>query len=220
MTFTSGPLVASLAALLAVSAAVPAAQNCPPPVEHRAETCSLRTVSIMMYNRSRMRQADLDGLLDVANQVWTPYGVSLQRGIGAGTVAVIVSDSKPVTKANETRTVLGTTLFSDGHATPYINLSLGAAEEFADSTSEDGVHFTARPTRQRDAILTRMLGVALAHELAHYLLDTGVHSSGGLLKAGLDMRQLSFSDPARLKLTPGQQRQLCPAAVATTWGAR
>jgi hypothetical protein len=219
MTLTSRALGASLAALLAASAAVQAAQNCPPPVEHRADTCSLRTVSIKMYNRSRMRQADLDAMLDVTSQIWTPYGVSLQPGTGAGAIAVIVSDQQ-TRKTGDDRVVLGTTLFSDGHATPYINLSLGAAEAFADSTSEDGVHFTVRPLKQRDAILTRMLGVALAHELAHYLLDTGVHSSGGLLRAGLDMRQLSFSDPARLKLTPGQQRQLCPAAAATAWGAR
>ena len=219
MTIRSGALGVSLAALLAASAAVLAAQNCPPPVEHRADTCSLRTVSITMYNRTRMRQANLDGLLDVANQIWTPYGVSLQPGRGAGAVAVIVSDKQRL-KTGDDRVVLGTTLFNDGHATPYINLSLGAAEAFADSTSEDGVHFSARPAKQRDEILTRMLGVALAHELAHYLLDTGVHSSAGLLKAGLDMRQLSFSEPARLKLTPGQRRQLCPAAAATTWGAR
>jgi hypothetical protein len=218
MQITSGALGVSLAALLAASAAVPAAQNCPP-VEHRADTCALRTVSITMYNRSRMRQAQLDGLLDVANQVWRPYGISLQPGEGEGAVAVIVSDKAKI-KPDDNRVVLGTTLFNSGHATPYINLSLGAAEEFADSTSEDGVHFNARPTRQRDAILTRMLGVALAHELAHYLLDTGVHSSTGLLQAGLDMRQLSFSEPARLKLTAGQRQQLCPAAAATAWGSR
>jgi hypothetical protein len=53
-----------------------------------------------------------------------------------------------------------------------------------------------------------MLGVALAHELGHYLLDTSQHSAAGLLQAGLTIHQLAFPEPARLTLTAEQQRLL------------
>lgn len=87
------------------------------------------------------------------------------------------------------------------------------AEDRRDGTVEDGIPFDAWPLLQRFAILVRMMGVALAHEMAHYLLDTARHSSVGLLQAGLNIRELAFSEPTHLKLTPAQQRLLASCCV-------
>jgi hypothetical protein len=127
---------------------------------------------------------------------------------GPGTVAVVLRNGSSVPD-DAGRMVLGATLFADGHATPYMRLSLAAAEAFAEDGDEGGLPYSVRPLANRDALLMRILGVALAHEMAHYLLDTAEHSRWGLLQAGLGIRDLASPDPARLKLTPRQLRLLC-----------
>jgi hypothetical protein len=58
-------------------------------------------------------------------------------------------------------------------------------------------------------ILARMLGVALAHEFGHYLLDTTEHSSQGLLRRMLRVSDMQQANPDYLTLTDEQQHQLC-----------
>ena len=214
MPLTSGLLGVPIALLLAASSplAQGAAQEpCPPPA--RAETCTPRVVRVSMYNQSRMRPGDIERLLAVANAIWAPYGVVLEMSSGPGTVAVVLRNGSSVPD-DTGRMVLGTTLFADGHATPYMRLSLAAAEAFADdSDAGDGVPYNLRPREMRNDLLMRILGVALAHEMAHYLLDTARHSRGGLLQAGLGIRDLASPNPDRLKLTTAQWRLLCHAAT-------
>jgi hypothetical protein len=54
-----------------------------------------------------------------------------------------------------------------------------------------------------------MMGVALAHELGHYLLDTTHHSTAGLLRESLSVSDLAHPNPAHLRLTDKQQRRIC-----------
>ena len=205
------PLALWLAAGSTTALAQPmAAGICPAHVEHAAEVRTARVIRITLYNRSRMKPVDIDGMFAAANRIWAPYGVTMELGAGPapGAVAVVLSYRNSRTADEYGPLVLGTTLFDNGHATPYITLSLAAAENFAENSSEGGVRFTARTTYQRDAILMRMVGVALAHEMAHYLLDTSTHSTEGLLQAGLTIRELSSPDSAHLTLTPHQLRLL------------
>ena len=65
------------------------------------------------------------------------------------------------------------------------------------------------PRRDREAIVRQVMGVAFAHELGHYLLDTGQHSNRGLLQAALPLRDLSQPERGRLELTPAQQLLMC-----------
>jgi hypothetical protein len=169
-----------------------------------------RVVNVRIYNQSSMADAGLATMLDVANRIWAPYGIAVARSDDPDAIAVVIADRQTrETAANPQSAVIGTTLFTQGHATPYINLSLGAAEAFAMSSHDDGPPFSARPRVQRDAMLDRMMGVALAHELAHYLLDTMDHTRAGLLRAGLSLRDFTRPEPSRLTLTLAQRRQLC-----------
>jgi hypothetical protein len=105
-------------------------------------------------------------------------------------------------------TVLGTTLFVEGHAMGNIRLSLAAAEELAD-TGDMTPPIRSRPPVDRDGILIRVLGVALAHELGHYLLDTPHHASEGLLQAVLSLRDMMEVKLPHLGLTDEQQQLVC-----------
>ncbi len=206
-----------LAMLLAVAPAATArerphtAAGCPSAVCGGAEDAPL-VVHVRIANQSRLTPADVARVLDVAGRIWLPYRITLEPGAGDGAVTVVVTDGPTATTADSGgATVLGTTLFSEGHATPYIRLSVGAAEAAADACHGDGLPFAERPGAARSAILQRMLGVALAHELAHYLLDTAQHSAGGLLRADIRVTELVRPAAVHYPLTLDQQHRLCAA---------
>ena len=54
-----------------------------------------------------------------------------------------------------------------------------------------------------------MLGVAIAHELAHYLLNAKSHSAKGLLRANIPTYQLMDAYPQYLRLNVDQLTMLC-----------
>jgi len=190
--------------------APPAPLFCPPCPECSAEMGATRVVHVKMYNQSRLGEAGVQTLIDVANRIWLPYGVSVDPVIKpAGAVAVVVGAGRPEPASRLGRPVLGDTLFHNSHATPYIRLWLGAAEIVANVMGAPGPVFSNLPPDQRDAILLQMMGVAFAHELGHYLLDSGEHSTRGLLRAAITIGELERPELGRLELTESQQRLMC-----------
>lgn len=182
----------------------PASTALPP-----GDTGAPRAVEVRIYNQSSMRQAGLETMMEVANSIWAPYRIAIERSDDPRAVSVIVSDQLTGETASAHATVIGTTLFTGGHATAFIKLSLGAAEAFAVGAQDGGIPFTSQPRSERDAMLERMMGVALAHEIAHYVLDTTEHANTGLLQTGLSLHDFTHPEPAHLALTRDQQRQLC-----------
>jgi len=216
MQMTRGALCGVVIALAAlhVDVAADAARDRHAPCPGAAEAVAPRVEVVRVYNQSRLTDASVAAILQSANRLWLPYGVVLEQGTTADAIAVIIRAAPARPDGKTGRMTLGTTLFTEGHATPYIQLSLSAAEQVAADAGTQGDGFLARPGVQRDAVLLRMLGVALAHELGHYLLDFSGHSSDGLLKLSLRARDFEYPDPARLSLTGEQQALLCRAAVA------
>ncbi len=58
-------------------------------------------------------------------------------------------------------------------------------------------------------MIPRVLGVALAHEIGHYLLDTRTHASSGLLRAAIPAAELFEPRLAQLGLGREQASLLC-----------
>lgn len=156
-----------------------------------------------------MKANDLADILTIANQIWAPYGVVMEVGTGGDAIKIIVSSHLMRADSSPAPVPLGDTLFSDGHATPYMHLWLGAAERLASSSEIDRRTFASRSLAERDSILRRILGVALAHELGHYLLDSARHSSAGLLRETLGIEDLARPTQGHLRLTNEQQRLIC-----------
>jgi hypothetical protein len=187
---------------------VPGARACDRCRECIVEPIAPRQVQVRVYNQSRLDAAAVDGILEVANRVWAPYGVTVETATSSDAIVVIVAPGlKDTTNPNGTA-VLGTTLFVDGHAMPNIHLWLGAAEMLAARARILDRPAGSRLTAAGDAILLRVMGVALAHELAHYLFDTERHSSEGLLRARLTLVEMDHADPARLSLTCAQRHAI------------
>jgi hypothetical protein len=163
-------------------------------------------VPITIYNRSYMTASELDAIVETAGSLWHPYGVTLAPVSEHG-VAVIVSHGSTEPEGSSNRLVLGTTMFSDGHAVPYIHLWVDAAEELVYATTL--THAWNMPTIERDSQLVPVLGVALAHELGHFLLDTSSHTLDGMLQRVIPLRDLQHPSPARLGLSTDQRIALC-----------
>jgi hypothetical protein len=196
----------------AAQTAPQAPSNCPRCIECADDAAGLRTVRVKVYNLSSMDQAGLTALLDVTNRIWLPYGVRIEPVTDLDAIAVVVSEGQRASGSADLRAVLGETLFTRHHATPYIRLWLGAAAAAADDTQTGGLPFRALRREEQNTILRRMMGVAFAHELAHYLLDTEKHFPRGLLRGVLPVRDLQHPDPSRLKISWPQQGLMCSAA--------
>jgi hypothetical protein len=62
------------------------------------------------------------------------------------------------------------------------------------------------PIMQRETLLARAMGRALAHELGHYLLASKVHTERGLMKAILTAVELFMPDSRGFRIEPAQRR--------------
>jgi hypothetical protein len=169
-------------------------------------------VPITIYNQSYMTGRALETIVETARTLWQPYGVTLAPVPEHGLVVVVTQGSTDSTGSGPSRQVLGTTMFTAGHAAPYIRLWVGAAEALIDAGGT--THMWNMPMIERDSRVVPMLGVALAHELGHYLLDTTRHTPGGMLQSVIPFRDLQHPTAERLGLTVGQQDELCSAQGA------
>ena len=204
------PLVVALTRPLIAASPVPhqAPVPCQPCLDC-SDDAGPRVVRVRLYNQTRLNESVFGDILKIANRIWEPYGISVESATSTDAITVVVSAGTLHGAVNGAPLAIGDTLFTQGHATPYIHLWLGAAELLARNSQSDGQSFAMKPPLERDAILLRMLGVALAHELGHYLLDTAAHSSGGLLRQTLAAHEMEEPDPAHLRLTRKQQQLMC-----------
>jgi hypothetical protein len=172
------------------------------------EALQSRVVGLKIYNQPDIDDTGIKRILEMANRIWNPYGICVEPSTGTDAITVVISRATTTTATSLRPTILGDTLFSQGHATPYIHLWPANAEALATRAEIEGRPFISRSRVERDLILVQMLGVALAHELAHYLLDTTNHSTVGLLRGTLSVNDLAFPRPGHLRLTHDQQQQL------------
>ena len=193
-------LAAAIAAVCCARTAAAASSPVPSPCPRVVD------VPITIYNRSHMTGSELDAIVETAGRLWQPYRVTLAAKPTNG-VAVIVSDGSTERDPTAARKVLGTTMFSNGHAVPYIHLWIGAAEALLDGGGSPDVW--SMPANERDSLLLPILGVALAHELGHLLLDTSGHARDGMLQRAIPFHDLQRPTAARLGLNGEQQLVLC-----------
>ena len=103
---------------------------------------------------------------------------------------------------------LGWIKFEDGRPGPEIYVSFANAEMLMEE-SRGVVGLVGDMTiMQRQTLLGRVMGRALAHELGHYLLATKTHTAKGLLKAVRSAQELFGVDRRRFQLEPAQRTQI------------
>jgi hypothetical protein len=173
---------------------------------------------------SEVPSALVIALLAEADAIWRGTGVQFfwERAHGAREAAARLTIESPpgppalqVTIGQEQhgradrKMALGWIVF-DAPTTPQREIYLSYANACAlleSSVAQVG------PMRQmtrleRQTLLARAMGRALAHELGHYLSASKVHTEKGLMKGVLSASELFGQDRARFTLTPGELQRM------------
>ena len=161
----------------------------------------------------------LKQILAQADAIWRPSGVTLiWRRVPTAphtladsgpyvpdTLRLTIGDDRGT--AHDTRMPLGWIVFDDV-TQPQQEIYLSHANAAALMEEARGVigHVAQMPVAQRDTLLARAMGRALAHELGHYLLASKVHTPRGLMKAVLTAVELFMPDEAPFRIDPAQRR--------------
>jgi hypothetical protein len=163
-------------------------------------------------------------LLDEASAIWRPGGFEIvwrrvapevlpyarPRDAGpspSSTLRVDIGDDPGVTR--DARTPLGWIVFdSESEPQPEIYLSLANAKGLmALARGVVGV-IEQMPPAQREVLLARAMGRALAHELGHFLLKSKLHTPRGLLKAWRTTAELFTPERGGFKIDAAQRQQI------------
>ena len=130
--------------------------------------------------------------------IWAAYGVDVRVAHpgepgrdGAVRLAVVLADRPAPSTVAET---LGSIRFVDDVPEPRIAIYPDAVASLVSTVSMAGVGCGQWPDALRDAILGRVTGRALAHEIGHFLLRSRHHSPKGLMRAEPLLREFVSSD--------------------------
>jgi len=122
------------------------------------------------------------------------------------TLRVAIGNDPGVARRNAT--ALGWIRFDDDRPDQEIYLSYVNAVEFMAASREVVGLVNNMAPAEREIYLARLMGRALAHELAHYLLETKGHTPTGLLKAARTAQEFFGLDRSRFLLDASQLTQL------------
>ena len=210
-------LVATTVAIaLVASTAFAAAAGAP--VASDAVPSMIVTVSV----EPNLSPALVQAIFAEADAIWRPSGISFvwqrtppvnvsyARGGDAApylpnTLHLTIGERRGPTR--DGRLPLGWIVFDDMTVPAQeIYLSYGNARQMmAEARGVVGL-IDQMPIMQRETLLSRAMGRALAHELGHYLLASKVHTERGLMKAIMTAVELFSPDSRGFRIEPAQRR--------------
>jgi hypothetical protein len=121
------------------------------------------------------------------------------------TLRLTIGDNRGAARAG--RLALGWIVFDDATAPEQeIYLSRANARTLMESARGVVGIIDQMPIMQRETLLGRAMGRALAHELGHYLLASKAHTPRGLMKAVLTAVELFSPDTRVFRIDPAQRR--------------
>ena len=120
------------------------------------------------------------------------------------TLRLTIGENRGV--ARDARMPLGWILFDDQRE-PQQDIYLSHANAVTMMDQARGVigMVAEMPTAQRDTLLARAMGRALAHELGNYLLASKLHTRRGLMKATLTAVELFRPDQSPFRIDQAQR---------------
>jgi hypothetical protein len=163
------------------------------------ETCEL---PVQLFEKGLGRRG-VELVQRELQEIWAPCGIAIVWTGAALDKAVRIEVDRPVSALPQVvpdeQWPVAVVQYANGHILPPVYASVDAAERVARSAS---------PPYSSPAlagiIVPRILGRAIAHELAHVLLDTREHAASGLLRRRFSADE--FASPVRnmFLLTPDQ----------------
>jgi len=194
----------------AAGTAAPVASDAVPPM--------IVTVSV----EPNLSPALVQAVLAEADAIWRPSGVSFvwQRTPPVSVSYARTGDAAPYLpntlhltigerrgSGKDGRLPLGWIVFDDITVpTQEIYLSYANARQMMEEARGVVGLIEQMPVMQRETLLSRAMGRALAHELGHYLLASKVHTERGLMKATMTAVEMFMPDSRGFHIEPTQRR--------------
>jgi len=136
--------------------------------------------------------------------VWAEQGVTIAWTSKPTSASVRVVIDRPVTPLPQASVEgmwsVAHARVVQGHIVPPIYASVDAAERVVRAANQ-----SSAGRASSGPLLPRVLGRAIAHELAHLLLDTRAHTDRGLLRERFTAAEFVAPDPEQFALDHGQQ---------------
>ena len=142
--------------------------------------------------------------IDEASAIYRASGLRLAWVLDEGSdgVQVTIDDSEGMVRDGDM--AMGWINFASGVAQPRIHLSYGNALTLIQQ-SEGAAAMIRMTILERNTMLSRALGRALAHELGHYLLGSKDHAGHGLMRARRTAADFFGPLHDTFDITPAQQ---------------
>jgi hypothetical protein len=142
-----------------------------------------------------------------AREVVPASCVGEQRPYVAATLRVVIGEDRGT--ARDSRTPLGWIVFDDERAPQQeIYLSYANGRALMEAAREVVGIVSQMPIMQREILLGRLMGRALAHELGHYLLASKVHTQRGLMRATRTATELFSTARSGFEVDASQRQQI------------
>jgi hypothetical protein len=193
-----------------LTARLPAPAHTAPAVPARSCQDTSQPLPVRVSNGTTLNDRHLRIIAGIVEAIWSPYGVRFDwRGRASGGVEVVIDSGTLPPGRGAVALPVASIDFVDGMATSRIRVSHGNARVLAARARLNDRSFVTLPPPLQAELIARMLGVAVAHELGHYLLNARSHSVQGLLRPNIPTSQLMDGNPRHLRLTAEQVAVLC-----------
>ena len=188
-----------------------------------ASTDTIPPMIVTVTTAADLSPSLVKALLAEADAIWRPSGITLlwqaaarivrpveQREAGPfvpNSLHVVIGENRGV--GTSSRVPLGWIVFDDVTVPEqeiYVSFA-NARQMMEEARSVVGI-IEQMPIMQREILLARAMGRALAHELGHYLLASKAHTERGLMKAIMTASELFMSDSGAFRLEPAQRRSV------------
>ena len=208
-TSLAAALIASSAFVPAGAAESPATRSTPPIIVNvSAPGISPSLVKIMLAETDAIWRGSGIGFSwrQAAREV-VPYSRISESGPYLPATLRVVVGNEPGAARGETRLPLGWIVFDDVQMPEQeIHVSYANAMQFIRSARVVVGIVEQMPAAQREWLLGRAMGRALAHELGHYLLASKEHTARGLMKASRTASEFFTVDNRAFVIEPAQRR--------------
>jgi hypothetical protein len=131
------------------------------------------------------------------------------------TLRVVIGGDRGIIRNDPNVKTLGWIIFEAGSPQQEIYISYANATALFEASQEVVGRISSKTIAEREMLLGRAMGRALAHEIGHYLLASKIHTAKGLMQAKRGAAEL-FSPPRSGFQLLADERRLIAARLNTT----
>jgi len=160
---------------------------------------------------SDISPAQVTRVLKEAADIWRAAGVDIvwQRDTGIvaakPSVRVTIGNWRGIGMSKDKTLPLGWIVFTDGAPEHEIYVSYTNAVVLLDESRGRVSPSNQMPRAERETMLGRAIGRAMAHELGHFLLASTAHSERGLMRAMRTATEFFSTDRSRFAVEPRER---------------